>query len=712
MVAALQPTIFPLFSNSLDPMSRLFTSIFGPRVPAQELRRRPLRFVIPTVLMLIAGAVLLVSFSQPYWKMTLYAPQYPKGLHVQAYLNRLEGDVAEIDGLNHYIGMRPLNDAAQLERQMSLIALIVLATLVGATIFIHSKWAAALTLPAIAFPAGFLLDLYFWLDHFGQNLDPKAALSSSIKPFTPPVLGEGVIGQFRTVASPHVGLYMACVASAIVMVGLYFHRRAYKPLMDRALADEPAKVSGGGPRRRQVSRATASAAALAVFALVHDAVGDQPFDLQAAINAAQPGSTIRVPASRISGQIIIDRQLIVEADGAVVIDGGGKGDVVKITAPSVVFRGFTVRGSGTSIEGENAAICATATRAVIENNIVEDALFGVSLKSASESVIRHNIIRGKKLDIARRGDAIRVWQSHDVLIEDNTVSDGRDVVMWFADRVTLRRNHVIRCRYGMHFMYTHDNVIEDNRLENNSVGAFLMYSRNLHVRRNAFTHNRGPSGYGLGLKDMQGVIAEDNVFAGNRVGVYLDNPPIFGGEFDTFTRNIFAFNDLGIAFLPMVKQIAFTDNTFQDNMQQVAVLSGGQFSGNKFAVDGRGNYWSDYRGFDLDGDGIGDLAYRSESLFENLMDREPSMRLFIYSPAQQAIELAARAFPIMQPDPKVTDDSPLMAPVPANITMPQPPSSGLMWLSGATLLGISSLALTAARSQFAFRKQVTADTRR
>ena len=469
-----------------------------------------------------------------------------KGLHVQAFLNRLEGDVAEIDGLNHYIGMRPLNEAAQLERQTSLIALIVLATLIGATVLIHSKWAAALAIPAVLFPAGFLLDLYLWLDHFGQNLDPKAALSSSIKPFTPPVLGEGVIGQFRTVASGDMGLWMACGASLIVIVGLYFHRRAYKPLMDRAMTAEEFKGNGLLKPGASIRRATAHGAALAIsFVAVQSAHARDVFDLQAAINAAEPGATILVSSSQINGQIVIDRALTIVADGEVVIDGGNKGDVVKITAPDVAFRGFTVRGSGTSIEGENAAICATVPRATIENNIIEDALFGVSLKSASGSVIRGNTIRGQKLDIARRGDAIRIWQSHDVLVEDNTVSDGRDVVMWFADRVTLRRNHVVRCRYGMHFMYTHDNVIEDNRLEDNSVGAFLMYSRNLHVRRNVFARNRGPSGYGLGLKDMQGVIAENNVFAGNRVGVYLDNPPMFGAEFDTFTRNIVAFNDLG-----------------------------------------------------------------------------------------------------------------------------------------------------------------------
>src|SRR5262245_59044309 len=102
-------------------MKSLLERILGPRVSRRELRKRTVRYLLPTALLIAAGVLLAVSYTQAYWAMTLHAPQYPKGLHVQAYLNRLTGDVREIDGLNHYIGMRPLNDAAQFERQTSLM---------------------------------------------------------------------------------------------------------------------------------------------------------------------------------------------------------------------------------------------------------------------------------------------------------------------------------------------------------------------------------------------------------------------------------------------------------------------------------------------------------------------------------------------------------------------------------------------------------------
>lgn len=210
----------------------LLDTVLGPRVPPEELAANRGRYRLPTLLLGLAAVLLLVSIFTPYWKMTLHAPQYPGGLTVHAYLNQLTGDVHEIDGLNHYIGMRPLEEAAQLERSLAIMAVSVLILLVLGGIFLHNRWAALLTLPALLFPLGFLGDMYFWLHNFGQNLDPRAALSGAVKPFTPPVLGEGYVGQFRTVALPDIGLILACTASLLILAGLWYHRRAYKPLVD------------------------------------------------------------------------------------------------------------------------------------------------------------------------------------------------------------------------------------------------------------------------------------------------------------------------------------------------------------------------------------------------------------------------------------------------------------------------------------------------
>ncbi len=213
-------------------MPQWMEKIIGPRAPDEQTHEDRWRFRLPTLLFALAAILLVASIFLPYWKMTLHAPQYPGGLSVITYLNDMTGDVAEIDGLNHYIGMRPLEEAAQLERSLSIAAIGVIALLVLAAIFIHSPFAALLTLPAMVFPFMFLAVMYYWLRDFGLNLDPTAPLSSSIDPFVPPILGEGFVAQFRTVAEVQIGFYFALLASILVAAGLYFQRKAYKPLTE------------------------------------------------------------------------------------------------------------------------------------------------------------------------------------------------------------------------------------------------------------------------------------------------------------------------------------------------------------------------------------------------------------------------------------------------------------------------------------------------
>jgi hypothetical protein len=183
-----------------------------------------------------ARVLLIVSIFLPYWHMELEAPQYPNGLFLTAYVNHLTEDVKEIDSLNHYIGMRPLGEAASFERAASIWAVVAMFLLVEGAALIHSRWAVLLAIPAVTFPVAFLADLYYWMRTFGLNLNPDAPLSNSIKPFVPTVLGEGGIGQFKTYAEVGIGFWLAVACSVLVIVGFFFHRRAYKPLADRMKA--------------------------------------------------------------------------------------------------------------------------------------------------------------------------------------------------------------------------------------------------------------------------------------------------------------------------------------------------------------------------------------------------------------------------------------------------------------------------------------------
>ena len=254
------------------------------------------------------------------------------------------------------------------------MAVVAVSLLVLGAIFIHNRRAAWLALPALLFPAGFLIDLHLWLAHFGRNLDPHAPLSSSIKPFTPPVLGTGYVGQFSTVAIPDVGLILAFVASALILTGLWLHRRAYKPLVDAA-------------HRSAVS------ILVTVFLLAGvsaDAHAEARFDLQAVIHAAEPGATIRVPSGVHRGPFVLDKSVTLEGEPGAILEGSGDGDVVKITAAHAAVRGLIVRGTGVSLDKENSGILVMADDVTVENVTLTDVLFGVYARQANRIVVRNN----------------------------------------------------------------------------------------------------------------------------------------------------------------------------------------------------------------------------------------------------------------------------------------------------------------------------------
>jgi nitrous oxidase accessory protein len=241
-------------------------------------------------------------------------------------------------------------------------------------------------------------------------------------------------------------------------------------------------------------------------------------------------------------------------------------------------------------------------------------------------------------------------------------------------------------------MYCDDALIEGNRLTNNSVGAYLMYGRRMTLRDNLIAFNRGPSGYGIGLKDMDDSVVTGNRFLDNRVGAFVDGSPRELNSTGIIQGNLFAYNDIAIEMLPSVRHNLISDNSFIENEQQVVVAGGGQLRDNEWTVGDRGNYWSDYAGYDADGDGQGELVYRSERLLDDLLGRRPELRLFIYSPVVSAVDFAARAFPLVRPQPILVDELPLTQPVlPTNAPLPQTGGEGAMW--PVLLLPLTLLAL-------------------
>lgn len=179
----------------------------------------------PKLAILLATLLLIVSTLFSYWALTLHAPQYPDGLKIVIGTQSVTGDVREVDGLNHYIGMMPLGDAADFERSIASWAITLFVILGVLAVILSPRWAPYLAIPIILFPFAFAADLYFWLYRAGHNLDPTAALSSSVKPFTPAILGEGIVGQFSTTAMFQTGWFIAVAGAVLAALGIFELRR-------------------------------------------------------------------------------------------------------------------------------------------------------------------------------------------------------------------------------------------------------------------------------------------------------------------------------------------------------------------------------------------------------------------------------------------------------------------------------------------------------
>lgn len=407
-------------------------------------------------------------------------------------------------------------------------------------------------------------------------------------------------------------------------------------------------------------------------------------ELSAALADARDGDAIEVRGGEYAGPLKIEKSVALIGRDWPVIDGNNRGGVVEFAAPGIRMQGFIIRNSGISLDHEDAGISVNAPRAVIENNRILHVLFGIYMRKADSSVVRHNTISGKEeLAVPRRGDLLRAWYSNAILIESNTLQHGRDMIIWFSKNSIVQQNRVANARYGIHFMYSDDCLAEYNLLTGNSVGVYFMYSRRLTLRHNTIAYNRGPSGFGIGLKDFDDGLIEENLVVDNRVGIYVDNSPREVSSSMAYNGNAIAYNDVGVSLLSFGRRSDLLNNSFVENYEQVSIHGSTESGGNQW----HNNYWSDYAGYDRERDGFGDLPYKSEKLFENLMERNPGLRLFIYSPAIQALDFAARAFPMVRPQPKLEDPQPRMAArIPAGLPGMRLPTRWPLALAAAGLL--------------------------
>lgn len=402
---------------------------------------------------------------------------------------------------------------------------------------------------------------------------------------------------------------------------------------------------------------------------LHPGPGAPYRTLQDAIYAARPGDTIRVPAGVHHGPIRIDRPVVLIGGEDAVLDGGGRGTVVHVTANGVEIRGLTIRGSGSSLDHDDAAIKLDGCDGCfVVDNRIEAALHGVYLLRATRATIADNVIQGDvSRGEARRGNGIHLYHSAGNRIERNRIRAVRDGIYFsFADWNDVVANRVTGVRYGLHYMYSNDNRFTGNEFRRNAAGAAIMFSNRISFRDNIFADHTGYRAYGILLQTATRVTAEGNRIVGNRVGLHLDN-----ALDNRIVGNAIAHNGIGIDLLSSAEGNVFTGNAIAGNRVAVRPARGG--GENAWAEAGRGNWWGDPSVYDLDGDGLGDRPYRAGDPFSSLAQARPALEAFTGTLAARALAWAERAFPVFGL-PTVVDPAPL-ARAPDGLPLEVPPDT-------------------------------------
>jgi nitrous oxidase accessory protein len=353
------------------------------------------------------------------------------------------------------------------------------------------------------------------------------------------------------------------------------------------------------------------------------------------------------------GNFVAERPVGLHGERGTRLLGGGQATVVTLKGPGSVIDNVTVRGSGRRQTREDAAIRATAPDVKIERVTVEDSLFGIVLGPCDRCRIERAHVIGRPED-PLQGDGIKLWEANDAVVRDSVVEGTRDVVVWYSRHAFLAHNRVTGSRYGTHFMYSHDSTVEDSELTQNVVGIFVMYSSRLTILRNRLTGSHGPAGIGIGFKESDGARLLDNWFVADTTGTYLDRSPRSAATPVHFEHNHFALNDTALRLHSSEEGLEFVNNQFASNANVVEVEGGGTALGASF----RGNTWSDYQGYDLDHDGRGDVPYQVKVLSSELVEREPSVRLYGGTAAFAVIDLIARAAPVFASRLLLVDPSP------------------------------------------------------
>jgi nitrous oxidase accessory protein len=364
--------------------------------------------------------------------------------------------------------------------------------------------------------------------------------------------------------------------------------------------------------------------------------------IRAALALVQRGGTITVqPGTYRDTTIVVDKPVTIIGEKYPVLDGESKRQIMTVTADSVTLRGLEFRNVGVAYTEDLAAVkVIRGSYCVISGNRINNAFFGIYLQEASDCTIERNVIVASHGRDATSGNGIHLWHSRDITIVGNTVSGQRDGIYFeFVRQAHVRDNlSENNIRYGLHFMFSDSCDYQNNTFRHNGAGVAVMYTHNVQMIGNRFQDNVGAAAYGLLLKEISDSRLVNNTFTHNTSGLYADGATRLQAIHNTFLNNGWA-----LKLQSSTEDALFQANNFAGNTFDVTTNS--RSTSSKFT----GNYWSAYKGYDLDRDGTGDVPHRPVLLSSVVVAQHEPALILMRSNFLELMDAAERVIPALTP---------------------------------------------------------------
>lgn len=375
--------------------------------------------------------------------------------------------------------------------------------------------------------------------------------------------------------------------------------------------------------------------------------------IKKAVNLAENGDTIVIKKGLYKEHEIeiIGKSISIIGEEFPVIDAEMKGTAFIIKADNFSIEGLHIKNIGTSHISDHAGILISRSKNFsIKNNLLSNIFFGILVERSSEGIISNNKIRSKARSQANSGNGIHIWHSNEIIIDNNDVQGVRDgIYLEFANNCDIINNICKEnLRYGLHFMFSDHNRYLENIFENNGAGVAVMYSKFIDMERNLFKKNWGSASYGLLLKEITDATLRHNIFEDNTIAISADNTNRIDYLENDFISNGYAVRIRGACYKNIFERNNFLANSFD-------VAYTGNINENKFLR----NYWSEYTGYDLNKDGIGDVPFRPVKLFSYLVNTTPEAIILLRSMFIGLLDFSEKVSPIFTPA-DLTDPEPQM----------------------------------------------------